>query len=78
MMTDLTLRNDIEAELEFDSIDAAGIGVDCLGIDTLTHAPRVGGALRSQFMQPQMSHRSKNFALRSTRRSVCSRSCARL
>jgi hypothetical protein len=43
MITDLTLRNDVEAELEFDSIDAAGIGVDCLGIDTFTDGPSIGG-----------------------------------
>ena len=35
------------------------------GIDTLTLGSRPVGALRSPFMQRQLSHRSKNFALRS-------------
>jgi hypothetical protein len=43
---------------------------DCLsypliGIDTLTLEQRAAGALMSQFMQRQLSHRSENYVLRS-------------
>src|SRR4030081_3827577 len=35
------------------------------GIDTLTIGPQEARPLRSQFMRPQLSHRSKSYALRS-------------
>jgi hypothetical protein len=35
------------------------------GIDTLTIGPQEARPLRTQFMRPQLSHRSKSYALRS-------------